>query len=140
MDGRKDPKRAMHLSAHQFKKGVSGNPSGRPKLPDRLKGTKPITTDELKYTIAKHFKMDEGQIEGVLSNPQSISLDLIIAATIKRAYKDGDIAKAEYLFMRSLGKVTEKIELQHPEPVVITRPNGEQVLLGVEETKEEFEE
>lgn len=113
----------------RFKKGESGNKSGRPK------GL--FTIDQLKKVIAKHFDMTKEELAAILTNPKSKAIDLIVCSAIARAIKDGDIAKAEYLFMRSLGRVTEKVEIQHPEPVVIQRPNGEEVTLDVKKDPEE---
>ena len=115
----------------RWKKGQSGNPSGSRKLPADLKKVAEMTTDELKRTIAKHFRMRKEELSKVLQDPKSQAINLIIVSTIVKAIKDGDIHKAEYLFMRSLGRVTEKVEIQHPEPVIIERANGQQVALDV---------
>lgn len=113
----------------QFKKGVSGNQSGRPK------GL--FTIDLLKKVIARHFDMTKEQVEKVLNDSRSKSIDLIICSAILKAIENGDINKAEYLFMRSLGRVTEKVEIQHPEPVVIQKANGEQLALDVRKDDDE---
>jgi hypothetical protein len=115
----------------RFKKGSSGNPGGRPKLSPELKKINELTVDELKRTIAKHFRMTMEELTDVLHDPNSITLDLVICSAIAKAIKEGDMGRAEYLFMRSLGKVTEKLEVQHPEPVVIQRANGEMIALDV---------
>jgi hypothetical protein len=113
--------------AHQFKKGTSGNLQGRPK------GL--FTTDMLKAVIAKHFEMSKEEIAALLKNDKAKAIDLIVCSAIMKAIKDGDIGKAEYLFMRSLGKVMEKLEVAHPEPVIIQRANGDQVMLDVKDVE-----
>jgi hypothetical protein len=119
-----------------WKKGESGNKSGGPKLPAVLTNVKLHTVNEIKHTISKHFRMKREEIAKVLQDPNSPALDLVIASTIASAIKAGDIHKAEYLFTRLVGRVTEKIELQHPEPVMIERPSGEQIVLDVEKVEE----
>lgn len=114
----------------RWKKGQSGNPTGRRKLPVSLKGVSELTAEEIKRTIAKHFRMDKEELAKVLQNAKSPSLDLIIASTIAKAIKDGDISRAEYLFMRSLGKVKDVMEVVQPEPIVIKRKDGSEVELG----------
>lgn len=120
-----------------WKKGESGNKGGKPPLPDILKKTKLHTIDEIKRTISRYFRMDKDGIEAILSNPKIPSLDLIIASTIAKAIEHGDIHKAEYLFTRLVGRVTEKIEVQHPEPVMIQRASGEVIEVGVQDAEEE---
>ena len=116
----------------RWKKGQSGNPEGRRKLPADLRNIAEVTTAELKRIISKHFRMILPEIQKVIDNPQSTALDLIIASTIKQAIKRGDIQKAEYLFNRCMGRVTGKVEITQPEPVVIKRLNGEEICLDVQ--------
>lgn len=114
-----------------FVKGQSGNPGGKPPLSPELKAIKELTVDELKRTISKYFRLSKDQVNEILEDGNLPSIDHLIASTICVAIKNGDIARAEYLFMRSLGKVTEKLEIERPEPVVIKRANGSEVSLEV---------
>ena len=102
-----------------------------------LKKTKLHTIDEIKRTISRHFRMTNDEISAVLVDSKATALDLIIASTIAKAIEHGDIHRAEYLFVRLVGRVTEKIEVQPPEPVLIARPSGEQVVLDVEAKEHE---
>lgn len=122
----------------RFKKGQSGNPKGRPQLPSALRKIPQLTVDELKRTISGHLRETEEQLKDLRKDPTTKALDLMIISTILRAIKEGDIYRAELLFLRTLGKVTEKIEVTHPKPVVIERPAGEVVTLDVkaEETED----
>lgn len=105
----------------RFKKGVSGNPGGKPK------GL--LTIEVLKKAISKHLALSKDELKEVLNDKDSTALDLVVASTISKAIGNGDIAKVEYLFNRALGKVKDTIEVVQPEPVVIKRLNGEEVSL-----------
>lgn len=120
-----------------WKKGESGNKGGSRPLPDVLKKSKLHTIDEIKRTISLYFRMDKEAIIAILDNPKVPSLDLIIASTIAKAIEHGDIHRAEYLFTRLVGRVTEKIEVQHPEPVMIQRASGEVIEVGVQDAEVE---
>lgn len=119
-----------------FTKGRSGNPKGRPPLSPELKMVKEFTVDELKRLIAKYFRLAKKDVEAILGYDELPAIDHLIASTICVAIRNGDISRAEYLFMRSLGKVTEKLEIAHPEPVVIEKSNGDRVELAVQDNSE----
>lgn len=120
----------------KFKKGESGNPGGRPRLPDDLKTIQQLTADEYNRRIAKHLRMDRTELDAVLNNPATIIFDLIIAKTLQKSAEHGDINKAEYLFSRTLGKPKETMEVMQPPPMVIERTDGSQTILGVKVEEE----
>ena len=72
----------------RFKKGQSGNPKGRPKLPDIKDAVAKILSDE-----------KEGKN----------ALDAILSAMRSKATK-GDVRAAEFLIDRGYGKPNQKVE------------------------------
>lgn len=112
----------------RFKKGQSGNPGGKPK--------NLYTADDLKRSISIHFMMRKEQIDDVLADAQSKAIDLMICSAISRCIKEGDMARAEYMFVRLLGRVKDVLEVTRPEPVIIKRANGETVALDTKEEEE----
>jgi len=74
----------------KFKKGQSGNPNGRPKMPDLKEAMAKILADE-----------KEGKT----------ALDAILAAMRAKAAK-GDVRAAEFLFDRGYGKPTQDINMK----------------------------
>jgi len=72
-----------------FKKGQSGNPNGRPKMPD------------LKEAISKILSKE--------SNGQS-ALEAVLIALFKKALK-GDVRAAQELLDRGFGKSQQNIDL-----------------------------
>lgn len=124
----------------RFKPGESGNRSGRPKLTPELRAIKQLTTDELKRTISKWFRTTYEELEKIDKDPKETGLNRLLVSSILRAIKEGDPYKAEALFQRCLGKITEKVEVQHPEPVVIQKIDGSQTVLDAEIDDRETEE
>lgn len=110
----------------RFPKGVSPNPGGKPSLPKELRNVKEFTVDELKRLIAKHFRMDKHQLARVLQDSDSPAINLIIASAIAKAIKEGDLHRAECLFMRSLGKVKEQVETLDIDrtQIIVTLPDN----------------
>ena len=72
---------------HQFKKGESGNPKGRPKMPDLSEAIAKILNEEKDGRSA---------------------LDAILAALRMKAAK-GDVRAAQELFDRGYGKASQLI-------------------------------
>jgi hypothetical protein len=73
-----------------FKKGQSGNPNGRPKLPD------------LKEVMAKALSSEKNG---------KAAIEEIIDAMKAKAAK-GDVRAAEFLFDRGYGKATQDINMR----------------------------
>ena len=72
----------------QFKPGQSGNPKGRPKLPD------------IKGVLAKILNGDEDGMP---------ALEAILKALVKKA-KNGDVRAAQELFDRAFGKAQQYVD------------------------------
>lgn len=73
---------------HQFKKGQSGNPRGRPKVPD------------ISEALAMILNEEEGG---------EIALERVLKALRARAMK-GDVAAIRELFDRAYGKAKQSID------------------------------
>lgn len=105
------------LKEFQFKKGQSGNPSGKPKVV--------FTAEELRKRIAKALSFNKEQLAEILHDKKSTSLDLVLASVIAKAIKDGDINKMEYLFNRSIGKVKDTLDVTQN---ILTDMSREEIL------------
>ena len=106
----------------RFPPGVSGNPGGKPK--------QLLTQDKVSSVLGKFCLMTRIELQEIVQSPKSTMLEVTVASILARAAKDGDYSRLEFLLSRSIGKVTDKVEVKLPQPVVINRPSGEQVELG----------
>lgn len=134
MAGKKKPSPPAHT---RYPPGVSGNPSGKRKLPPELLAFKELTADEVKRIFAKYARMAKMEVEEFLAAVEGAMIDRVIASSLLKAEKDGDLAKLEYLLNRTIGKVADKTEVKLPTPFTITRKNGDQVVLGAKKEEEE---
>jgi hypothetical protein len=75
---------------NQFKKGQSGNPKGRPKMPD------------LKEAMAAALSEEKDGKKAI---------EVILAAMRAKAAR-GDVRAAEFLFDRGYGKATQDINMK----------------------------
>lgn len=96
---------------HAFKKGQSGNPSGRPKLPaDILEGRK-LNQIEVARILNRFSNYTLIQLKEILESPESTTLELAIGKIMAEGIKTGDQSRINFILDRMIGKVPDKIEL-----------------------------
>lgn len=123
-----------------FEKGVSGNPGGRPKVSDALRGVVNVTNVELVKLISKYFRMNILEVLQAAESQVLPMIEVAIARCLEVTAKGGDFNKLAPLVDRVGGKVlAQTIEIDLPEPIVIVRRTGEEVVLSAKK-KDEGEE
>lgn len=106
--------------AERYKKGQSGNPGGRPRLPDDLKFAKKLTQEEFIRSSTKYLRYNRFGLKQVIKDTRSSSLDVFICNLILRAIKYGDQGRAGFLLDRIIGKTVDVIQLQkEPPPITL---------------------
>lgn len=100
-------KNPEHQKGRPFPKGVSGNPSGRTKLPAELKKIKPFTTEEVERLIAKYLRMTTAQLNEVVHDKKSPAIAVLFGSIIIHCAKSGDYSKLDFLLNRTIGRVSE---------------------------------
>lgn len=96
----------------RWKKGESGNPNGRPKLPKELLKTRQLTPERIQREIAKVLYKKAEEVREMVTNPDTPVLQLMIASIAMKAVTDGDHAKMNFLMERTVGKVKETKEIE----------------------------
>lgn len=97
----------------QFQKGVSGNPSGRAKLPEELKHLIKTTGQEYMTNLCYVMSAPHGDIQALSRNMETPSALKAMASCMDNCIATGD-AKILHIFSdRLLGKVKEQLEITH---------------------------
>lgn len=113
---------------------------GRPRIPDDVKAIRKLSTVEVTRLISKFSGMTKLEIQNHLADESLPALELVVARIWLDALINGDYHRLEYLLGRSIGKVPDVHDLKSPGGVVILRPNGERVYMGVSPKEIEGEE
>lgn len=86
----------------KWKKGQSGNASGKPK--------QLLTKDKVSSILGKFATMTRDELQKVMQDSKTPMIEIMIAAVIIKAAKDGDYSRLDFLLSRSIGKVKDEIE------------------------------
>jgi hypothetical protein len=113
-----------------FKKGQSGNPSGRPKLDEGTKRIRALTNDELKEMGEYILMGSRARLREVMDDPNSPPLKCWIAAATLKGIQSGDMGSLNELLNRLIGKVTDKIEHTGVSLTIIEKLDGSETHLG----------
>ena len=87
-----------------FTKGTSGNPCGRPKIPDDIKELNNFNSVEFARICNDMFYMKSDDLEKVLQDRDEQVIRKIVAKTLKEALKTGDPKRVEFFLNRLIGK------------------------------------
>ncbi len=88
-------------------KGVSGNPGGKAKIPEALRGILSLTQLEVTKLISKYARMSYEEISTILLNKSGTVLELAVCSIFVESIEKGDFARVGFLLERSVGKVKD---------------------------------
>lgn len=113
-----------------FKPGQSGNPGGRPKMPDDVKAIRLMDKIEYARKLHKFMNMERDELGAYLAGPGVPLIDEYIGAMVLSGAEHADPNKLETLLRRYIGPVKDEVEISQPKPLVIERADGSSRVLG----------
>lgn len=114
----------------KFKKGQSGNPNGRPKVPEHIRKLKELTTEEVKQMGDAIVLGTRQDLTNIIADRSASPLSCWIAAVVLRGIQRGDVQSLNVLLDRLVGKVTDKVQHMDPMLTIIEKINGSETHLG----------
>ncbi len=117
----------------QFKKGYSGNPGGRDKLPPEIREAKRLTRRSMEVALNKFLGWPTEKLAEFLRDTNNTVIEMIIAKILIEALKRGDQIRLNFIFDRLIGKVKDEVEVIGAKPTIIQLLNNKgQIILGSE--------
>lgn len=99
-------------------------------MPPELKAAKRLTKTEFERIANKHVWATEAGLLAAEKDPETPAIERVLISILLTAIKTGDHSKAEWIAMRLLGKVQDKLEVSQPKPFIVERLDGSQMVLG----------
>lgn len=95
-----------------FKPGQSGNPKGKPRLPEQTKKLRAINKDKLAIMLNKYANHTLAELEKVANDPATGALELIVISAISDAIQKGDSRAREFIVERMVGRVPVELDVE----------------------------
>lgn len=99
--------------AYQFKPGVSGNPGGRPRLPEDVAEARKLNRVEFDRIANRYLYMSSDEAKAALQRPDCPMIEKIVGTIIIKGIQGGDHARLGFLLDRILGKVKDTVEIEN---------------------------
>lgn len=98
------------IPGRPFPPGVSGNPGGRPKLPDDIKEARAMNQVEVARTLDRFLNLTREQLRARLADSSASALDHLIGSIIVKGIHHGDQRRLDFLLDRIIGKVPTQVD------------------------------
>ncbi len=97
----------MPKETSQFKKGISGNPSGRPSLPIDVLKAKNINKVEFERVLNDFLMLPKEQLKVILDDDASTVMEQVLASFLDKAIAYGDHQRLGLILDRLIGKIKD---------------------------------
>lgn len=129
------PKGVIHGS-RPFKPGQRANPKGRPPTPPEVREVRKLNKHDVELSLTSHLRMTRDQIADVIEDPNAKMLDVLVASIIAKAVQTGDQQRLDFIFNRTIGKVSDQIEISDNRMSIMLAYNPKERILAHGQTKE----
>jgi hypothetical protein len=119
---------SQDIIEHQFKKGESGNPNGRPRKYVSLLKEQGYKLSEINDTIQVMMSMDMDELKKVWDNPKATILEKTIAAAMRKSLEKGSLYSLDTLLTRVYGKPKEQMDIQQDTRIEVVFVEGKTIL------------
>jgi hypothetical protein len=105
-----------------WKKGVSGNPKGRPEYPPGIRAEAKMLSPLNPLTVGKYLQEalmhDEATAKKIIEDESQTIIRRWMHKISLRGFKDNDVARLNFLLERSIGKIKQEIDYKGNVPMI----------------------
>ena len=113
---------------HQFVKGQTGNPNGRPRKYVTLLKEQGYKLSEINDTIQVMMSMNTTELKEVYDNPKATILEKTIAGAMNKSLIKGSLYSLDTLLTRVYGKPKEQYDIQQDTKIEVVFVEGKTIL------------
>jgi hypothetical protein len=100
-----------NIQNHKFKRGVSGNPNGRPKRIISQFAASGYKKSEINDTITQLLALTINELEQISTNETATVLEASVSKALLTSYRKGSLDVIETIISRRYGKAKEVTEI-----------------------------
>lgn len=97
--------RGKKTGGKNWTKGKSGNPKGRPEIPEEILRAQQMNQVDVARTISRLLRCSIAFLELLAKDKNASGMDTTCAEIVLKAKKFGDPRRLDFMFNRSIGKV-----------------------------------
>jgi hypothetical protein len=121
----------------KFKKGKSGNPSGRPTLSPEERKLLKLTKAEVARLLNLVCGLTHAELLEKYKAIETPGIEKLFIKTILDGLDGDSVKSSEFILNRIVGKVQEDVSISMPRPTVIVLEDGKEIVLGATKGDEE---
>ncbi len=114
--------RGKKTGGKDFRPGVSGNPAGRPPLPEDIRAARKLNSLEFERIINELLYLTPQDLDARLTLPSTTALEKLVGKIIQTALQDGAVCRVEFLLSRTIGRAVKSATDDPPRPTETVDP------------------
>ena len=125
---------------NQFKKGVGGNPFGRPKMTDTEKELSIKTRTQFRTMLSKYMVTDKKKLKALVKRNDIPAIDAMIIKSLVKTFEGGDQNQINWFLNHVMGKEKEvtniKLETNDTTNLLNVKKMSKEELLALKQIQE----
>lgn len=103
--------RGKKTGGKNFKPGETGNPNGRPQVPQDVKQMRELNKVELTRILNKFVYLTKDELSECLKDPMTPAVEMMVGTIIHKAITTGDHSRLTFILDRLVGPNKQSVEV-----------------------------